>query len=96
MPKTFGDQIAQARAKYGLSQLALAKIIGRSQFWISFAERRKFTISEPTANKILLAIHSAGQRVQSFALSAPELKDLRLGPRSNARHFRNPKTLVNT
>jgi transcriptional regulator with XRE-family HTH domain len=91
MPKTFGEQIAKARARYGLSQMAVARIIGRSQFWVSFAERGKASISEPVANKILLAIHAAGTRAQALANSAQELKNFRLGPRSNTREFRNPK-----
>jgi transcriptional regulator with XRE-family HTH domain len=96
MPKTFGEQIAKARARYGLSQMAVARIIGRSQFWVSFAERGKFAIAEPTGNKILLAIHAAGTRAQALASPAEELRKFRLGPRSNAREFRNPKTVVNT
>ncbi|HXN99279.1 MAG TPA: hypothetical protein VN881_09420 [Candidatus Acidoferrales bacterium] len=91
MPKTFGEQIAKARAQYDLSQLAVARIIGRSQFWVSFAERGKFAIADPIANKILLAIHAAGARAQALANSAQELRNFRLGPRSNVHEFRNPK-----
>jgi hypothetical protein len=91
MPKTFSEQIAKARAQYGLSQVAVARIIGRSQFWVSFAERGKFPIAEPAGNKILLAIHAAGTRSDAFARSAEELKKFRLGPRSNARSFKNLK-----
>lgn len=90
--KTFGEQIATARTQYGLSQMAVATIIGRSQFWVSFAERGKFEIVEATANKILLAIHAAGIRAQALANSSEELKNFRLGPRSNARSFKNRKT----
>lgn len=89
--KTIGEQIAKARAQYGFSQRAVGRIIKRSQCWLSFAERGKFAIAEPVGNKILLAIHAAGIRAQEVANSAQELKDFRLGPRSNARSFKNLK-----
>ena len=90
--KTLGKQIAKARKKYGISQANISKLIGRSQWWLSAVERGEITITEPVANKILLAIHKAGQRAESMVLGSLELKDLRIGPRSNARIFKNLKT----
>jgi hypothetical protein len=91
MKIAFGKQIAVARTRYGISQTNISKLIGRSQWWLSAVERGKIPISEPVANKILLAVHRVGQRVQAMAMPASELKDLQLDPRSNATNFTNLK-----
>lgn len=71
--------------------MKISKLIGRSQWWLSAIERGKIGISESPATKILLAIHSAGQRAQSLALPAVELDKFNLGPRLHARYFKNLK-----
>ena len=86
--KTFGKKIAKARNKYGISQTNISKLIGRSQWWLSAVEREKIPITESVAIKILLAIHKVGQRAEVMLLAPAELKDLRIGPRSNARTFK--------
>jgi transcriptional regulator with XRE-family HTH domain len=91
MKIAFGKQIAAARTQYGISQMKISKLIGRSQWWLSAVERGKIPITEPVANKILLAIHQAGQSAEAMVLVPVELKRLRIGPRSNAL-FKNLKT----
>ena len=90
--KNFGNQIAEARKRYGISQVAIARLIGRSQWFVSAVERGKVTLTETAANRILLAIHGAGEQVRAMTLPTWKLKDLRLGPRSNSRIFKNLKT----
>jgi transcriptional regulator with XRE-family HTH domain len=92
MTKAFGRQITEARVRYGLSQIKISRLVGRSQWWLSAVERERIPITESVANKVLLAIHRAGQLVQALSIPASELADLRLEPRSNAKNFKNPKT----
>jgi transcriptional regulator with XRE-family HTH domain len=91
---TFGKQIADARGRYGLSQMKIARLVGRSQWWLSAVERGKVPITESVANKILLAVHKAGQRTQVMVFAPADLKDLRIGPRSNAKTFKNLKNFL--
>lgn len=104
MVSTFGEQIAKARASYRLSQLAVAKTIGRSQFWLSYAERGKFPLAKPVAQKILLAIHRLGQdrlaalNVLKAPIPSSEQGKFHLGPPSSAPEegrtfFCNPRTV---
>jgi transcriptional regulator with XRE-family HTH domain len=92
MKITFGQQIAAARTRYGISQMKISKLIGRSQWWLSAVERGKIQITEPIANKILLAVHKVGACTRAMTLEPGELRDFKIGPRLNAKNFKNLKT----
>jgi hypothetical protein len=71
--------------------MTISKLIGRSQWWLSAAERGKIPITESVVNKILLAVHKVGACARAITLDSTELRDFKIGPRSNARTFKNLK-----
>jgi hypothetical protein len=54
--RNFSEEIRMARISANLSQALLALDIGRSQFWLSAAERGRARLSEETADFILAEI----------------------------------------
>lgn len=67
--EALGKIIARARAQRGLSQAALASMLGSSQAWVSEVESGK-----PTAQlgKVLRALTALGVRLEAMTLASAE------------------------
>lgn len=70
-----GDAIRRARVSHHLSQFAVARAVGRQQWWMSRVETGVVRLDGDTIDKILAAIVRLGELKKSPAIFA----DLAIG-----------------